>query len=324
MVGAAQWAESHGFDSVWAAEDSWTGRDAVTTLACMAYNTSRIRVGTCLIGVGTRNPALTAMTLNSLWEVAEGRLVLGLGLALGWHTPDESEAGAAEGSRSPQAPLRRMRHAVEWIRALTEGREVPWGDGRRGMMIPRPWFAGARAPTNAGIPIYLGAVRPRMTRLAGELGDGLLLEMEALRDTIPGRIAVFKEGAVAAGRDAQRLEIVKLILASVSGEGEPVHPNALGWATKSVALLDEPSVRRLGWDLERVNRIRDAWAKRNWEFGKRLMTPEMVRAFIAAGPPDQIVDIIQETVRQGVTLPVLIPYGGDLQPVLDVGARYAG
>jgi alkanesulfonate monooxygenase SsuD/methylene tetrahydromethanopterin reductase-like flavin-dependent oxidoreductase (luciferase family) len=163
-----------------------------------------------------------------------------------------------------------------------------------------------------------------MTRLAGELGDGLLLEMEALRDTIPGRIALFREGAADAGRDAQRMEVVKLILASVSGNGEPVHPNALGWATKSVALLNEPSVRRLGWDLERVNRVRDAWAKQDRESGKRLMTPEMVRAFIAAGPPDQIIDIIQETVRQGVTLPVLIPYGGDLQPVLDVGARYAG
>jgi alkanesulfonate monooxygenase SsuD/methylene tetrahydromethanopterin reductase-like flavin-dependent oxidoreductase (luciferase family) len=327
MVGAAQWAEAHGYDSVWAAEDSWTGRDAITTLSCIAFGTTRIRVGTCLIGVATRNPALTAMTVNSLWEVASHRLVLGLGLALGWHTPDEPETGTgpgAGGRENSPAPLATMRGAVNWIRALTEGRDVPWGDMRRGMMIPRPWFTGAREPMNTRIPIYLGAVRPQMTRLAGELGDGLLLEMEALRDTLPDRLALFREGAIAAGRDPARLEIVKLVLASVSGRGEPVHPNALGWATKSVALLDDASVRRLGWDLERAGRIRDAWSKQDWESGKRLMTPEMVRAFIAAGPPDHILEVLDETVRQGVTLPVLIPYGGDLQPVLDVGARYAG
>ena len=112
-------------------------------------------------------------------------------------------------------------------------------------------------------------------------------------------------------------------LASVSGRGESIHPNALGWATKSVAQLDDLSVSRLGWDLERIERIRSSWAKQDWESGRRLMTPEMVRTFVAAGPSDRILEIIDETVRRGVTLPVLIPYGGDLQPVLDVGAQYA-
>jgi hypothetical protein len=90
-----------------------------------------------------------------------------------------------------------------------------------------------------------------------------------------------------------------------------------------VALLDDATVTDLGWDLERVHRIREAWASGDWQLGRSLMTSEMVRAFVAAGPEDHCIEVINETVRAGVTLPVLIPYGGDLQPVLELGARYA-
>ena len=176
---------------------------------------------------------------------------------------------------------------------------------------------------NAHFPIYIGAVRPRMTRLAGEIGDGILLEMEALRHELPPRLEHFRAGVRKSGRDPGELEVVKLVLTSVSRRGEPLHPNALGWATKSVALLDDPTVNALDWDLERVTRVRAAWGAGDWERGKELMTPGMVRTFIAAGPADECLEIIDETVRAGATLPVLIPYGGDLGTVLDLGARYA-
>jgi 5,10-methylenetetrahydromethanopterin reductase len=173
------------------------------------------------------------------------------------------------------------------------------------------------------LPIYVGAVRPRMTRLAGEIGDGILLEMEALRHELPARLVQFRAGAREAGRDPDTLEVVKLVLTSVTGRGEPLHPNALGWATKSAALVDDATVTTLGWDLERVGHIRSTWAARDWDTGKGLMTPDMIRTFVAAGPPEDCLRVVEETVQSGVTLPVLVPYGGDLRPVLELGATYA-
>ncbi|MBI4218542.1 MAG: LLM class flavin-dependent oxidoreductase [Chloroflexi bacterium] len=316
IVPAAQWAEVHGYDSVWAAEDSWTGRDAITALTCIAYETSSLRVGTSLIGVTTRHPVLSAMTFNSLWELAPDRLILGVGLAHGWHAPRGTPV-------STESPVATMRAAVESLRALTTGGQMAWGERSRGMMIPRPWFSGGIPPMSGPVPIYMGAVGPRMTRLAGEIGDGLLLEMEALGEDLPGRLEQMRAGARKSGRDPAQIDVVKLILAAPETKDGKIHSNALGWATKSVALLNDSTVQRLGWDPERVARIRAAWSREDWDGGRRLMSTEMVRSFIAAGSIDACLEILDETSRLGVTLPVLIPYGGDLGPVLELGAAYA-
>jgi 5,10-methylenetetrahydromethanopterin reductase len=316
MVSAAQRAEELGYDSVWVAEDSWTGRDAITVLTALALNTRRVRLGTCLVGAGTRHPILTAMTFNSLRELAPGRLVLGTGLALGWQPAHDG--GDGWGGRSA---LGTMRDTVEAMRSLFTGGQARWGDGTRGMMVPRPWFGGARLPRPEAIPLYMGAVGPKMTSLAGEVADGLLLEMEALRDFIPERLKLFRDAAAKAGRDASRLEVLKLVLTSVTGDG-PLNQNAVGWGAKSVSLLDEATVGRLGWDQERVARVRLAWSRGDWDAGKAAMTPSMVRAFVSAGTQEHALGVIEETVATGVDLPVLIPYGGELRQVLDAGAAY--
>ena len=316
MVEGAQEAERLGYDSVWLAEDSWTGRDAVTTLTAVAMNTRRIRVGTCLVGATTRHPALTAMTFNALREFASGRLVLGIGLAGGWH-PLFAEGAGWGGKPS----LNTMRDTVRAVKSLFEGGQTAWGEGTRGMMVPRPWFSGAMLPDNTAVPVYMGAVGPKMTALAGEVADGLLLEMEALRELLPGRLRLFREAASAAGRDPSKLEVVKLVLTSVTGGG-PLDQNALGWAAKSVSLLDDATVRTLGWDSALTVKIKAAWERGDWEAGKRAMTPQMRRAFVAAGSKEHVLEVVRETAAAGVTLPVLIPYGGDLRPVIEAGAEY--
>ncbi len=317
MVEAAQRAEAAGYDSVWVAEDSWTGRDAITVLTALALNTSRVRLGTCLVGATTRHPVLTAMTFNTLREIAPGRLVLGVGLAAGWEPM--STDGPGWGAASS---LRTMRATVTALRSLLAGGDAPWGAASRGLMVARPWFERPILPSDVPVPIYMGAVGPKMTRLAGEIADGLLLEMEAIRDFMPARLSSFRDAAAAAGRGSADLEVVKLVLCSVTGTG-PLNQNALGWAAKSVSLLDADTVHRLGWDAERVDRVRTSWERGDWEAGKLAMSPEMTSTFVAAGPAERTVEAIRQTVLAGATLPVLIPYGGELGPVIEAGARYA-
>ncbi len=316
VIESAAWAEAHGYESVWIAEDNWTGRDAIVPLACIARETRSIRLGTSIIGITTRHPVLTALTMNALSELAPGRVAVGLGMATGWEP-----TGVNPGGRVP-SPVETMRSTIALLRALFAGGTVPWGVATRGLDIPRPWMTARVPPISGGVPILIGATGHKMTRLAGEVADGLLLAMEALREDLPATLERLHEGARAAGRDSSRLEIVKLVLVSVTGKG-PLDPNAVGWAAKSVALMDERAAARLGWDLERVRRIRAAWVASDWEAAKRLMTPGMVRAFVAAGTREHCLEVLRETARLGVTTPVIIPYGGELAPVLELGAEYA-
>src|SRR5437879_5025750 len=83
MIEAVKQAERVGFDSAWQAEDVY-GPDAISLLACYAYATERLRLGTCLIGVNTRDPCIVANSFATLDQISRGRMIIGLGAALTW------------------------------------------------------------------------------------------------------------------------------------------------------------------------------------------------------------------------------------------------
>ena len=160
-------AERLGVDYVWSAE-AW-GHDAVTPLAFVAARTSRARLGTAIMQVGSRTPALVAMTAMSLDAMSNGRFILGLGVSgpqviEGWH-----------GIRFAR-PLQRMRETIEIVRRALHGERLnykgsvyelplPGGEGKalRSAAKPRP-----------DIPIYLATLSPRSLEMTGELADGWL------------------------------------------------------------------------------------------------------------------------------------------------------
>jgi alkanesulfonate monooxygenase SsuD/methylene tetrahydromethanopterin reductase-like flavin-dependent oxidoreductase (luciferase family) len=114
-------AEKLGVDSVWVGE-SW-GTDAVTPLAYLAAKTSRVKLGTSIMQVGTRSPALIAMTAVSLAELSDDRFILGLGnsgpqVIEGWH-----------GVRF-NPPLARLRETVDIVRMALRGERVTYAGKR--------------------------------------------------------------------------------------------------------------------------------------------------------------------------------------------------
>jgi F420-dependent oxidoreductase-like protein len=160
-------AERLGVDYVWSAE-AW-GHDAVTPLAFVAARTSRVHLGTAIMQVGSRTPAMVAMTAMSLDAMSKGRFILGLGVSgpqviEGWHgIPFER-------------PLQRMRETIEIVRRAIRGERVaykgsvyqlplPGGEGKalRSAAKPRP-----------DIPIYLATLSPKSLEMTGELADGWL------------------------------------------------------------------------------------------------------------------------------------------------------
>src|SRR6202521_3385940 len=108
-------AERLGAESAWSAE-AW-GHDAITPLAYLAARTSRIRLGTGIMQIGARTPAMTAMTALSLAALSQNRFMLGLGVSgpqviEGWHGVPFAR------------PLQRLRETVEIVRKVTCGERL--------------------------------------------------------------------------------------------------------------------------------------------------------------------------------------------------------
>jgi F420-dependent oxidoreductase-like protein len=192
-------AERLGYDSVWTAEAY--GSDAVTPATWIAARTERIHVGTAIMQIPGRTPAMAAMTAMTLDALSGGRFRMGLGVSgpqvvEGWH-------GLPFGK-----PLARTREYVEVVRTIFR-REKPVEFRGEYYQIP---YAGADA-TGLGkplrsilhgrpdIPIYLAAIGPRNVALAGEIADGWIPVFFS-----PDRMTMFRgwldDGFAAGGRDA--------------------------------------------------------------------------------------------------------------------------
>jgi F420-dependent oxidoreductase-like protein len=164
----AQEADRLGYAVVWAAEAY--GSDSVSMLAWIAGQTERIDVGSAVMQIPARTPAMTAMTAATLDTLSGGRFRLGIGVSgpqvsEGWH-----------GVRFAK-PLQRAREYLEIVRLAVAGQHVAY-DGQF-YTLPLPDGPGKALklsfhPVRERIPTYLAAVGPKNLELAGELADGWL------------------------------------------------------------------------------------------------------------------------------------------------------
>jgi len=170
-IAIAQEAERLGFHSLWTAEAY--GSDAVTPLVWLAAKTERIRVGTAIMQMPARTPAMTAMTAATVDLLTGGRFLLGLGasgpqVVEGWH-------GVVYGKL-----LTRTREYVEIVRAILK-RDRPLEHRGEYYNIPVEGGTGLGKPLKlivhplrAEIPIYIAAIGPKNVALAAEVADGWL------------------------------------------------------------------------------------------------------------------------------------------------------
>jgi F420-dependent oxidoreductase-like protein len=166
-------AERAGFDSVWTAE-AW-GSDAVTPLAWIGAQTSKIRLGTGIMQLPARSPASTAMTAMTLDGLSGGRFLLGLGtsgpqVVEGWHGVGFDK------------PLTWLREYIEIVRAILERERPLTYEGARYQIPYRgPGSTGLGKPLKSilhgrtDIPIYTGSMAPKSQELSAEIADGLIL-----------------------------------------------------------------------------------------------------------------------------------------------------
>ncbi|MFQ5793097.1 MAG: LLM class flavin-dependent oxidoreductase, partial [Acidobacteriota bacterium] len=160
-VALAQAAEAAGFDQFWVSNDLFF-RSSPVVLAAVAGATERIEVGTCILNPYTIDPSEIAMMAATLDELSGSRFNLGLAAGardfMGW-------VGLA-----PRSPLAAMRESIQVIRALLSGERAELV----GKFLKWSPEAYLRFEAPRVTPIYLGAMGPKMLRLAGEIADGVL------------------------------------------------------------------------------------------------------------------------------------------------------
>ncbi len=192
-------AERLGVHSVWVAE-AW-GYDALTPLAYLAARTATIKLGTGIVQIGARTPAMLAMSAMSMQALSGGRFLLGLGtsgpqIMEGWHGVEFAN------------PVQSTRETIEIVRRAVAGERLSY-DGQV-YQLPRPGGAGkairSMAPATS-VPMYVAALGPRNLELTGELADGWIGNA-----FIPERGAPFldsiRSGADRAGRSITEIDML--------------------------------------------------------------------------------------------------------------------
>ena len=208
-----QQAEKLGYDSVWAAEAY--GSDTATVLGWLAGQTSTIRLGAGIFQMPARSPAMTAMTAATIDQLSGGRMVLGIGssgpqVAEGWH--GQRFAKQLQRTREYVAVVR-MALARERVEFRGETIELPLPDG------PGKALKLTITPVQERIPIYLAAIGPNNTALAGEIADGwipTLFSPEHVSEFRP----LLEEGAQRSGKSLEDFDIAPTVNVFVTDDLE--------------------------------------------------------------------------------------------------------
>jgi 5,10-methylenetetrahydromethanopterin reductase len=203
LLAEIQLAERLGFDSVWLGDSQLLWRDLWVLLGAGAATTSRITLASGVTNPVTRHPTVTAGAVMSLQELSGGRAILGIGVGF-------TSVVMLGQQRATRAELRR---AVELIRALCSGESVPGEGGALRLVFGAP----GQCP-----PIVVSGSGPKMLRLAGEIGDGVVLQGCPIgSDALPTMLGHVREGRRAAGRGAEPCTAYLSIAASVHPDRAP-------------------------------------------------------------------------------------------------------
>ena len=164
-ISFSKYAEERDFDAVWQA-DSRLVREASVPMAAFAACTEKIKIGSGVIDVWTRNPARLASMFATLDDLAPGRILCGLGA---WWDPLATKVGV-----SRDRPLKVMREVVDVVRALLANETVTFeGEFVRLDGVELDYVYQERKPKD--VPIYIGATGMKMMELTGEIADGVVL-----------------------------------------------------------------------------------------------------------------------------------------------------
>ena len=310
----AQLAEQLGFEAVWQAESRLV-REATVPMAAFAAVTERIGIGSGVVNPWTRNVGLLAATFSTLDDLAPGRIKLGIGA---WWDPLAAKVGIHR-----RRPVQAMRETVEVTRRLLAMERVTYhGEFVEVDDIEIDIVHGDRAPKH--VPIYIAATTGmRMMELAGEIGDGVLLNYLVGPSYNQGALEALTAGAERAGRTLDDVDRPQLVVCSLDED----RTLALDRARELVAqyLGQQPHIGKAsGVDaslLEEIGAVL-TWPATPEQIEKAmgLVPDDVVQLITASGTADECRTKVQEYIDAGCTCPVLYPLGEDVPAMIEAFA----
>jgi probable F420-dependent oxidoreductase len=280
-------AEQAGYTDGWPGEVS--GHDGFTPVTVAAMATERMRVGTGVVNAFTRGPAVLAQHAAALQQLSGGRFCLGIG---------SSSNVIVERWNGIQfeKPLTRVRQTVEFLRAALAGERA--GGGFK-----------LEQPPEEQVPIVIAALRGKMLRLAGELGDGAFVNFTPLA-AVKRVTEEIREGERQGGKEPGSTEVLCRFFCL---QGEPEQTTVLarrmfcGYATVPVY---EQYFRWLGYG-EAIDPVVEAWRAGDRRRALEAAPQELIDEIFVLGSPQDQRRRLDDFVERGITLPILMIVPGE-------------
>ena len=182
-------AEAAGFSHCWFYDSHILWRECYPAIAMCMEHTNKMIFGPCVTNPNSRDWSIAASLFASLALQSEGRFVVGLG---------RGDSAMRVMGKKP-AKLARVAEFTEKVKAMVRGDEVVYGESPEPVKLP--WAVGYE------LPVYIGAYGPKALKTAGEVGDGVILQIAD-----PSLVKWFAEQALsageAAGRDMSNYQII--------------------------------------------------------------------------------------------------------------------
>jgi 5,10-methylenetetrahydromethanopterin reductase len=310
----AQVAEANGFEAVWQAESRLV-REATVPMAAFAAVTDRIKVGSGVVNNWTRNVGLLAATFSTLDDLAPGRVILGIGA---WWDPLARKVGIHR-----HHELGAMRETVEVTRRLLAMERVSFeGEFVHLDDVEIDIVHGDRSPKE--VPIYIGATGMRMMALAGEIGDGVVLNYLVGPAYNRSAMEALAEGAGRTGRTVDEVDRPQLVVCSMDDDREVALDRARELVTQYLG--QQPHIMKAsGVDQSLLDEIGKelTWPATPEEIRRamKLVPDEVVQLITASGTADECLAKVREYVDNGCTCPILYPLGPDVGAMIEAFAN---
>jgi 5,10-methylenetetrahydromethanopterin reductase len=309
----ARYAEERGFEAIWQAESRLV-REATVPMAAYAACTERISVGSGVVNCWTRNVGLLAATFVTLDDLAPGRIKLGIGA---WWDPLAQKVGIKR-----SRPLQVMREVVETTRRLLAMERVTYeGEFVHLDGVEIDVVHGDRSARD--VPIYIGATGTKMMELAGEIGDGVVLNYLVGPRYNETAMAGLAAGAARVGRAVEDIDRPQLVVCSMDEDRDLALDRARELVTQYLG--QQPHIGKAsGVDeglLQEIGEIL-TWPAGPEEIHRamKLVPDEVVQMISASGTADECRAKVREYVATGATCPILYPLGDDVRAMIDAFA----
>jgi len=295
-------AEQLGFDSIWV-PDFRLYLDLYVALGLAALNTTHVRLGSAVTNPYTRHPGMTAVGISSVDQLSGGRAVLGLG-----------SGGIVMGLLDIERhkPILTCRRAIEEIRShLSDNSSHDKGKSRK--------YVRLDLPTRPDLPIVLGATGHQMLALAGEIADGVIVNVGADQSCLEGALNAVNKGVERANRPSESLERFCWLQGTAVSEDES---EAINLVKPAVALtlgrMPKWTLEAMEMDEEEIRQIQRVYREEGAEFAAKRVTDDMVKRFTIAGTPQRAIGELERLQELGFDEFIFIveEFGGNVRSAI--------